>query len=170
MTSYTTALKKTNNLLQVNNIGPQINAFQNTYNFHIGLEFFGRIRKHQSDNHIGSTLENATFSVIRQKKKKELILCILCVGNEKGTSASLLFISQEHHYIFYPHSRNSYGLPVDSGTSILASFKSRKNMILHIRLINSLTQCSEQTPKDLYSMCVVSFDAINIQMQNNFDD
>ena len=95
---------------------------------------------------------------------------ILCVGNEKGASASLLFISLEHCYIFDPHSRNSYGLPGDSGTSILASFKSRKNMILHIRLINSLTQCSEQTPTDLYSMCVVSFDVVNFQMQNYFDN
>ena len=43
-------------------------------------------------------------------------------------------------------------------------------MILHIRVISSLTQCSEQTPKDLYSMCVVSFDVVNIQMQNYFDD
>ena len=120
------SIKKTHNLLQVNDIGPQINAFQNTYNFHIVLEFFGRIGKHQLDNDIGSTLENATFSVIQQKKNKELILCILCVGNEKGASASLLFISQEHCYIFGPHSRNSYGLPVDSVTSILASFKSKK--------------------------------------------
>ena len=98
------SIKKTNNLLQVNDIGPQINAFQNTYNFHIGLEFFGRIGKHQLDNHIGSTLENATFSVIQRKKKKELILC---VGDEKGASASLLFRSQGHCYIFDPHSRNS---------------------------------------------------------------
>ena len=101
------------------------------------------------------------------KKRKELILC---VGNEKGGSASLLFISNEHCYIFDPHSRNSYGLPVDSGTSILASFKSRKNMILHIHLINSLTQCSEQRPTDIYSMCIVSFDVVNIQMQSYFDD
>ena len=43
-------------------------------------------------------------------------------------------------------------------------------MILHIHLISSLTQCSEQTPTDLYSMCVVSFDVVNIQMQNYFDD
>ena len=103
------SIKKTNNLLQVNNIGPQINAFQNTYNFHIGLEFFGRIGKHQSDNHIGSTLEMLHFLLFNERRKKEF-LCILCAGNEKGASASLLFISQEHCYIFDPHSRNSYGL------------------------------------------------------------
>ena len=102
------------------------------------------------------------------KKKKELVLCILCVGNEKSGSASLLFISNEHCYIFDPHSRNPYGLPVDSGTSILASFKRRKNMILHIHLMNSLTQCSEQSPTDLYSVCTVSFHMVNIQMQNYF--
>ena len=84
-------------------------------------------------------------------KKKELILCH---GNEKGGCASLLFISNEKCYIFYPHSRNSYGLPVDSETSILASFKSRKNMILHICLMNSLTKHSEESPTDLYSMCM----------------
>ena len=43
-------------------------------------------------------------------------------------------------------------------------------MILHIHLINSLTQCSDQTAKDLYSMCVVSFDVVNIQMQIYFDN
>ena len=115
-------------------------------------------------------LENSTVSVICRKKEKQLVLCILCAGNEKGSAASLLFISNEHCYIFDPHSRNSYGLPVDSGTSILASFKSRKNMILHICLMNSLTQCSEQSAMDLYSMCVVSFDIVNIQMQSYFDD
>ena len=137
-------------MLQVNDIGPQITAFQNTYNFPIEHEFFGRIRKDQSDNHIGSSLENSTFSVIHGEKKR-IDLCILCVRNEKGGSALLLFISNEHCYIFDPHSRNSYGLPVDSGTSILVSFKSRKN-ILRIHLINSVTQCTEQRPTDLYSM------------------
>ena len=97
-------------------------------------------------------------------------MCILCVGNEKGGSASLLFISNEHCYIFDPHSRSSYGLPVHSRTSILASFKSRKNMILHICLMHSLTRCSGESPTDLYSMCIVSFDVVNIQMQSYFDD
>ena len=64
------SIKKTTNLLQVNDIGPKITAFQNTYNFCIGLEFFGRIRRDQSDNHIGSTLENSTFSVIHGKKER----------------------------------------------------------------------------------------------------
>ena len=163
------SIKKTTDLLQVNDVGPQITAFENPYNFCIGHEFFGRIRKHQSDNHVGSTLENSTFSVIHGEKR-ELILCILCVENEKSSSASLLFISNEHCYVFDPHSRNSYGLPVDSGTSILASFKSRKNMILRIHLMNSLTHCSEESPTDLYSMCIVSFDVVNIQMQSCFDD
>ena len=53
--SYTTALKNTN-LLQVHDIGTQITAFQNTYNFRIWDEFFGRIKKDQADNHVGSTL------------------------------------------------------------------------------------------------------------------
>ena len=43
-------------------------------------------------------------------------------------------------------------------------------MILHICLMNSLTQCCEQSTMDLYSMCVVSFDVVNIQMQSYFDD
>ena len=47
-------------------------------------------------------------------------------------------------YISNPHSRNSYGLPVDSGTSKLVLFNSRKNMILHVCLMNSFTQCNEQ--------------------------
>ena len=123
-------------MLQVHDIGPQITAFQNTHNFCIGDELFGRIKKDQVENHIGSTLENSTFSVIYGKGKKELIMCILCVGNEKGGSASLLLISNEHCYIFDPHSKNSYGLPVDSGTSILVYIKKQKNMISHICLMN----------------------------------
>ena len=59
----------------------------------------------ESENDIGSTLENSKFSVICGEKK-ELVLCILCVGNEKGGSASLLFVSNEHCYIFDVHSRN----------------------------------------------------------------
>ena len=117
-------------------------------------------------NDIGSTLENATFSVIWGNKTKQLILCILCVGNEKGGSASLLLIPNKHCYIFDPHSRNPCGLPVDNGISILASLKSRKNMVLHIHLMNSLSQGSTQNPTDLYSMCVVSFDQVNIQMES----
>ena len=58
-------------------------------------------------------------------------MCILCVGNEKGGSASLLFISNEHCYIFDPHSRNSYGLPVDGGTSIGFIQKQEKYDIAH---------------------------------------
>ena len=161
------SISKTNFLLQVHDIGPQITAFENTYDFHIGHEFFGRIRKDKADNNIGSTLENATFSVIQQNKTDRYILCI---GNEKGGTTSLLFISKKHCYIFDPHSRNSCGLPIDGGTSILASFKSRQNMISHIRVINSVSEDSRQNPMDLYSMCVVSFNQVNIQMQNYFID
>ena len=64
--------------------------------------------------------------------------------------------------MFDPHSRNSCGLPIDSGTSILASFKSRQNMISHIRVVNSVSEDSTQNPMDLYSMCVVSFNQVNI--------
>ena len=95
---------------------------------------FGRIRKDKADNNIGSTLEKATFSVIQESKTDRYILCILCIGNEKGGTASLLFISKKHCYMFDPHSRNSCGLPIDGGASILASFKSRQNMISHIHV------------------------------------
>ena len=161
------SISKTNPLLQVHDIGPQITAFENTYDFHIGHEFFGRIRKDKADNNIGSTLEKATFSVIQENKTDRYILCI---GNEKGGAASLLFISKKNCYMFDPHSRNSCGLPIDSGTSILASFKSRQNMISHIRVINSMSEDIRQNPMDLYSMCVVSFNQVNIQMQSYFID
>ena len=157
-------------MLQVHDIGPQITAFENTYDFHIRREFFGRIRKDKADNNIGSTLEKATFSVIQENKTDQYILCILCIGNEKGGVASLLFISKKHCYIFDPHSRNSCGLPIDGGTSTLASFKSRQNMISHIHVINSVSEDSRQNPMDLYSMCVVSFNQVNIQMQSYLID
>ena len=157
-------------MLQVHDIGPQITAFENTYDFHISCKFFGRIRKDKADNNIGSTLEKATFSVIQENKTDRYILYILCIGNEKGGAASLLFISKKHCYIFDQHSRNSCGLPTDGGTSILASFKSRQNMISHIRVINSVSEDSRQNPMDLYSMYVVSFNQINIQMQSYFID
>ena len=148
------SISKTNFLLQVHDIGPQITAFENTYDFHIGCEFFGRIRKDKADNNIGSTLEKATFSVIQENKTDRYILCILCIGNEKGGAASLLFISKKHCYIFDPHGRNSCGLPIDDGTSILASFKSRQNMIPHIRVINSVSEDSRQIPW-IYIPCVL---------------
>ena len=113
------SISKTTDLLQVNDIGPKIIAFQNTHNFHIEHEFFGRIRKDQSD--IGSTLEKSTFTAIQENRKRQFILCVLCVGNEKGGSASLIFISDKHCYIFDPHSRSSSGIPIDSGTSRLHS-------------------------------------------------
>ena len=94
------SISKTISLLQVQDIGPQITAFENTYDFHIGCKFFGRIRKDKADENIGSTLEKATFSVIQENKTDQFILCILCIGNEKGGSASLLFISKKHCYIF----------------------------------------------------------------------
>ena len=83
----------------------------NTYNFQIEDEFFGKVRK---DINIGTTLEKATFTVIQQSRRKKLILCILCVGNEKGGSASLLCLSNKYCYIFDPCSRSSYGLPANS--------------------------------------------------------
>ena len=43
-------------------------------------------------------------------------------------------------------------------------------MIFHICLMNSLTQSNEESPTDLYSMGIVSFDVVNIQMQSYFDD
>ena len=86
------SISKTNSLLQVHDISPQITAFENIYDFHIGCKFFGRIRKDKADNNIGSTLEKATFSVIQENKTDR---CILCIGNEKGGTASLLFISKK---------------------------------------------------------------------------
>ena len=77
---------------------------------------------------------------------------------------------KKHCYIFDPHSRNSCGLPIDGRTSILASFKSRQNMISHICHINSVSQDSRQKPMDIYSMCLVSFNEVNIQMQSYFID
>ena len=43
-------------------------------------------------------------------------------------------------------------------------------MIFHICLMNSLTYCSEESQTDLYSMCIVSFDIVNIQFQSYFID
>ena len=76
--SYTTVFKKLLICYKLNDIGPQITAFQNTYNFCIGHGFFGRIRKHQSDNHIDSMLENSTFSVICRKIKRIDFVCLVC--------------------------------------------------------------------------------------------
>ena len=43
-------------------------------------------------------------------------------------------------------------------------------MVLHIHLMDSLCQGSTQNPTDLYSMCVVSFDQVSIQMESYFVD
>ena len=43
------SISKTNLLLQVQDIGPQITAFENTHDFYIGDVFYGKIRKDQSE-------------------------------------------------------------------------------------------------------------------------
>ena len=43
-------------------------------------------------------------------------------------------------------------------------------MISHVCVINSVSEDSRQNPMDLYSMCVVSFNQVNIQMQSYFID
>ena len=43
-------------------------------------------------------------------------------------------------------------------------------MILHICLMNLLTPRSEESQTNLYSVCIVSFDIVNIQMQSYLDD
>ena len=41
-------------------------------------------------------------------------------------------------------------------------------MISYIHLINSVSRDSRQKPIDLYSICLVSFNEVNIQMQSYF--
>ena len=42
------------------------------------MSFLGGIRKDQSDNHVGSVLENSTFSVIHGKKREIGFVYFVC--------------------------------------------------------------------------------------------
>ena len=50
------------------------------------------IRKEQSGNNIGSTLENATLSFTQQNQTNQFILCVLCIGNKK--------VLLPHYYLY----------------------------------------------------------------------
>ena len=86
------SISKTNSLLQVHDIGPQITAFENTYDFHIGHEFFGRIRKDKADNNIGSTLEKSTFSVIQENKANQFFYVFYVLAMRR--------VALHHCYLF----------------------------------------------------------------------
>ena len=86
------SISKTNPLLQVHDIGPQITAFENTYDFHIGHEFFGRIRKDKAGNNIGSTLEKATFSVIQETKQIDIFYVFYVLAMRR--------VALHHYYLF----------------------------------------------------------------------
>ena len=115
-----------NDFLQVQEIGKQISVNENLYAFHIKHEYFGQISNKSSLDTINMTLEKATFSALMVNKTSQWNYCILCVGNQHGATASLLFLSPKNCYIFDPHSRNSYGLPVANGTSVLMMFPKRQ--------------------------------------------
>ena len=81
--------------------------------------------------------------------------CVLCVGNEKGGSASLLFLCKGICYVFDPHSRNNLGLPSSNGTSVVISFKSRQSLISYIRLLHPEYGSDVKQQCDLYTMCSI---------------
>ena len=58
---FYSSIKKTNNLLQVNDSGPQITAFQTTYNFYIGHEIFGKNKYNKKSSLKKSKL---TYSIL----------------------------------------------------------------------------------------------------------
>ena len=133
-----------NDFLQVQEIGKQISVNENLYAFHIKHEYFGRVSNKSSLDTINIILEKATFSALMENKMSQWNYCILCVGNQHGATASLLCLSPTKCYVFDPHSRNSYGLPVANGTSVLMMFPTKQNMISYLRTLYSLSQCSTE--------------------------
>ena len=76
-------------MLQVHDIGQQITAFENTYDFHIGHEFFGRIRKDKADNNIGSTLERLHFLLFKKTKQIDIFYVL-----------AMRRVPLHHYYLF----------------------------------------------------------------------
>ena len=148
-----------NDFLQVQEIGKQISVNENLYAFHIKHEYYGRVSNKSSLDTINMTLEKATSSALMENKTSQWNYCILCVDNQHGATASLLCLSPKNCYLFDPHSRNSYGIPVANGTSALMMFPTRQKMISYLHTLYSLSQCSievkYQVPTDVFFLCVI---------------
>ena len=160
--------------MQVQEIGKQISVNENLYAFDIKHEYFGQVSNKSSLDTINITLEKATFSALMENKMSQWTYCILCVGNQHGATASLLFLSPKNCYVFDPHSRNSYCLPVANGTSVLMMFPTRQKMVSYLRTLYSLSQCSTevkyQVPTDVFSMCHIEFHMVNCGVEKYFSN
>ena len=163
-----------NDFLQVQEIGKQISVNENLYAFHIKHEYFGQVSNKSSLDTTNMTLEKATFSALMANKTSQWNYYILCVGNQHGATASMLCLSPKNCYVFDPHSRNSYGIPVANGTSVLMMFPTRQKMISYLCTLYSLSQCSTdvkyQVPTDVFSMCHIEFHMINCRVEQYFSD
>ena len=77
-------------------------------------------------------------------------------------------------FVFDSHSRNSYGIPVANGTSVLMMFPTRQKIISYLHTLYSLSQCSTdvkyQVPTDVFLMCHIEFHMINCGVEKYFSD
>ena len=129
------SIDSNHDFLQVNELGEEIVLHNNKYTFQIADEYFGQIDKHSQYTTFGVTLDKAASDALEKNTHKQWTYCILCVGNQNGASASLLCLSPKKCNIFDPHSRNSHGLPIPNGTSVLMLFENRCKMISYIRML-----------------------------------
>ena len=155
-----------NDFLQVQEIGKQISVNENLYAFQIKHEYFGCVSNKCSLDTINMPLEKATFSALMENKTSQWNYCILCVGNQHGTTASLLCLSSKNCYVFDPRSRNSYGIPVANSTSVLMMFPTRQKMISYL----CSTEVKYQVPTDVFLMCHIEFHMINCGVEKYFSD
>ena len=157
-------IRTENDFLQIHEVGCHITEFGNTYKLSIDKEFLD-VRQVS----VGTSLEHASYLAYAGGGKLSST-CVLCVGNEKGGSASLLFLCKGICYVFDPHSRNNLGLPSSNGTSVVISFKSRQSLISYIRLLHPQYGSDVKQECHLYTMCSISFRPANEMIDRYFVD
>ena len=81
-------IRTENDFIQIHEVGSHINEFGNTYKLSIDKEFFGHINEVRQVS-VGTSLECACYLAYAGRGKHSST-CVLCVGNEKGGSASLV--------------------------------------------------------------------------------
>ena len=158
--------KTNNDFLQVHEIGKGIYVFGQTFEITIENEYYETLQNDEIEKTtVGTTLEKATYTMYHSlSQSKQYVYGVLCIGDDHGSSASLLCLSKINIYIFYPHSVNMRGEPVSNGTSALLHFFSRTKMIqyLHKKYITNLSL--------IFNISIVQCTQTNQSMVNYFEN
>ena len=81
--------------------------------------------------------------------KRKWTYWILFIGHLATASACTSITQKDAYFIFDPHSRNTYGRPIDGGTSIVLHFN------LHEECCNCWRKCSHDLPSNQFDRTVI---------------